>query len=248
MARYKHYDYTQPQLLPVHFDRQILPGTFASTLHYRIDEKSDLAVCEARDKNEAGGAPAYDPAMLLQILLCADSQGLIQSRQLEQLCRANVVGRALSAATTPHGTTIAAFVSSLAAESTTLFRNLWLVCDEAGRIGREMCALDGVKLPSNASKAWRGTQADRPQKAPQMHAAVKPLFATHGANDARDAPGSIGEAAERQMNTWHAAIEPIEGLLATHEDKLGTSGTPTPSTITANASAKMPPSQGVLQG
>jgi hypothetical protein len=48
----------------VHFDRQILPGTFEYTLNYLIDEKIDLARFEARDRNNEGGVPAYAPAML----------------------------------------------------------------------------------------------------------------------------------------------------------------------------------------
>jgi hypothetical protein len=35
-----------------------------------------------------------------------------------------------------------------------------LVCERQGLIGREFFAIDGVKLPSNASKAKSGTRAD----------------------------------------------------------------------------------------
>lgn len=42
MARYKHYDYAQTKMLPISFDRQILPGTFEYTLNYLVDEKVDL--------------------------------------------------------------------------------------------------------------------------------------------------------------------------------------------------------------
>jgi hypothetical protein len=28
MARYKEYDYSQGKFIPIHFDKQILPGTF----------------------------------------------------------------------------------------------------------------------------------------------------------------------------------------------------------------------------
>lgn len=248
MARYKHYDYAQTKLLPVSFDRQILPGTFEDALNYLIDEKLDLSIFEARYRNDEGGAPAYDPAILLKIILFAYSKGIIHSRKIAQLCRENVVCMALSADTTPHFTTIAAFVSSLSAEITTIFRTILLVCDEVGLIGREMCAIDGVQLPSNASKEWSGTKADLQQKAQKMHAAVEHLLSKHCANDASDAAGSIGEAAERQMKTLNAAIKKIEGFLATHEDKLGKSGTPKQSNITDNESAKMPTSKGVIQG
>jgi hypothetical protein len=33
MARYKDYDYSQGKFIPIHFDRQILPGTFEHSLH-----------------------------------------------------------------------------------------------------------------------------------------------------------------------------------------------------------------------
>ncbi len=39
MARYKDYDYTQGKFIPIHFDKQILPGTFEYTLHYFINNE-----------------------------------------------------------------------------------------------------------------------------------------------------------------------------------------------------------------
>ena len=39
MARYKEYDYSQGKFIPIHFDRQILPGTFEYSLHYLIDNE-----------------------------------------------------------------------------------------------------------------------------------------------------------------------------------------------------------------
>jgi hypothetical protein len=40
-----------------------------------------------------------------------------------------------------------------------------LVCDEAGLIGREMFAIDGLKLLFNVSKEWSGKKADVKKKA-----------------------------------------------------------------------------------
>ena len=113
---------------------------------------------EARYKNDEVGAPAYDPAILLKIVLYAYSRGITSSREIARLCRENVVFMALSADSAPHFTTIAAFVASLDREIASVFRDVLLVCDELGLIGREMFAVDGVKLPSNAAKEWSGTQ------------------------------------------------------------------------------------------
>jgi transposase len=248
MARDKPYDDAPMQMLPISVDRQIRPGTFEDTLDDLIDEKIDLSVFEARSKNDAGGAPADDPAMLLKIMLCAYSTGIIDSRRIEPRCREHVVGMALSADTVPHFTTMAHVVSSRSAASTMLFRHILLGCDAAGLIGQEMFAIDGGKLPSHASQAWSGTKADLTQKAQQMRRAVAHLLSKHQASDAADVDTPLQTAAARQMKTLNAAIEQVESFLATHEDKIGTSGKPKPSNITENDSAKMPTSKGVIQG
>ena len=46
MARCKHYDHGQSKLIPVDFDRQVLPGTFEYTLSYLIEHECD----QARDR------------------------------------------------------------------------------------------------------------------------------------------------------------------------------------------------------
>jgi transposase len=113
MARFKHYDYRQTKMLPVRFEEQILPGTFEHTLNGLIDKSIDLAVFEARYRNDDGGAPAYDPAILLKIILLAYSRGITSSRQIERLCRENVLFMAMSADSQPHFTTIAHFIATL---------------------------------------------------------------------------------------------------------------------------------------
>jgi transposase len=61
-------------------------------------------------------------------------------------------------------TTIARFVAELPGEITAVFRDVLLVCDEQGLIGKERFAVDGCKLPSNASRTWSGTRADLQKK------------------------------------------------------------------------------------
>ena len=87
MAKYKHYDYGQAKMLPVRFEEQILPGTFEYTLNRLIDERFNLEVFDAHYKNDDTGAPAYDPAILLKIILYAYARGVTSSREIERLCR-----------------------------------------------------------------------------------------------------------------------------------------------------------------
>jgi transposase len=248
MARYTHDDYSQMKMLPISFDRQILPGTFAYTRNYLIDEQVDLGGFNDRDKNDETGAPAYDPALLLKIVLFAYSKGILHSRKIEPLCRENVVCLALSADAVPPFTTSADFISSLAPEITTIFRNGLLVCDEAGLIGKEMFAVDGVTLPSKASKEWSGTKAELKKKGQKRQRAVEHLLSKHQANDRGDFDESMHTAADRQLKTLNRAIEKVETFLATHEETLGRSGKPIQSHITDNEAAQMPTAKGVVQG
>ncbi len=90
MARYKEYDYSQGKFIPIHFDRQILPGTFEYILHYLIDNEIDLSVFDLRYRNDETGAPAYDPAILLKVILYAYSRGtsLVKSHTTIFTCSA----------------------------------------------------------------------------------------------------------------------------------------------------------------
>jgi transposase len=86
MARYKpvHRD---PLLLPVVLAEQIQPGTFEFALDHLVDHELDLSALDARFRNDQTGASAYDPRVMLKIVLLAYSRGLITSRDIERACR-----------------------------------------------------------------------------------------------------------------------------------------------------------------
>jgi len=153
MPHFKPYSYEQTLLIPVDLKNQLQPGTFEFALNEIVDEM-DLSVFDGRFRNDETGAPAYDPAILLKIVLFAYSRGIISSREIERACRENVVFMALSADSRPHFTTIAEFISSMEREIAPLFRNVLMICAEEGLIGRQMFAIDGCKISSNCAKEW----------------------------------------------------------------------------------------------
>ncbi len=85
MAHYKHDDHGQTRMIAVSYEQQILPGSFKFTLHHLIDNDVDPSVFETRYHNDASGAPAYDSAILLKIMLYAYSKGITSSRKIECL-------------------------------------------------------------------------------------------------------------------------------------------------------------------
>src|SRR5512143_2504792 len=206
MARYKSYDYCQGKFISVHFDRQILPGTFEYTLHYLIDNEIDLSLFDSRYQNDKTGAPAYDPAILLKIILYAYSRGITSSREIAQCCRENVIFMALSADTRPHFTTIADFISTLDQEIIQLFLEVLLICDEMGLIGKEMFAVDGCKLPSNASKEWSGTKEELKNKKEKMEKAIGQIVKRHREVDDKETDRGVIEQEEQYVETLRGKV------------------------------------------
>jgi transposase len=248
MPRFKPYDYSQSKLLPVSFKEQILPGTFEHSLCCLIDNELDLSIFHERYRNDEVGRPAYDPAILLKVILLGYSRGITSSRRIAALCEQNVLFMAVSADSHPHFTTVADFVSSCHEEIAGLFRQVVLVCYELGLIGGELFAIDGCKLPSNASKEWSGTRADLRKKRKKVDRAVRRILKKHREADRREEDEDIVEREKRQVSTLRKASRKIRDFLSENDEKIGASGQPIQSNITDNESAKMKTSHGVIQG
>ena len=104
MARYKIVD-RSPKFLPIVLDAQLMTGSFEYALDYLIDTEIDLSGIAKRYRNDETGAPAYDPAVLLKIVLLAYSRGVVSSRAIERLCREKVLFMAISGDSAPQFTT-----------------------------------------------------------------------------------------------------------------------------------------------
>ena len=248
MARYKHID-TSPRFLAVDLKRQLLPGTFEHALDHLLDHEVDLSALDARFKNDATGASAYPPAMLLKVILFAYAQGIVSSRGIERACREHVTFIALCGDSGPHFTTLAQFVSTLGEDIARIFAQVLYICDRQGLIGREMFAIDGVKQPSNASKAKSGTRADFERQALKLEAAARRMLERHRKEDTRAVePDVAAKEAKRIERLRHDAAQ-MRTWLADHpQDRRGSKGSVRKSNRTDNESAKMATDKGVIQG
>lgn len=248
MARYKHIDIS-PRFLAVDLQRQLLPGTFEHALNHLLDHELDLTGFDSRFNNDVTGATAYPPAMLLKVILFAYSQGIISSRDIERTCREHVTFIALSGDSQPHFTTIAGFVSSLGDDIARIFTQILFICDKQGLIGREMFAIDGVKLPSNASKAKSGTRADFEHQATKLEKAARVMLERHREEDHRALePDLKAKETQRITRLQTDAAQIREWLTTNPEDRKGSKGAIRKSNRTDNESAKMATSKGVIQG
>jgi transposase len=254
MAKYKHYDYSQRVLVPVSFEEQLTPGTLEFAIHTLVENRMDMGVFEERYRNDETGRWAYDPKILLKVVLLGYCRGLIPSRKIERACRENVTFMALTCGQCPDHSTIAAFVSSMKEEILSLFRDILLVCDEMGLLGGTMFALDGSKLPSNASKEWSGTLSDLKKKQQKLEKKVEQLLKQHVEADKQDDEDEKEENSsglsnrEKQIERLKKKAERIEKFLKENGAKIGRRGKEIKSNITDNDSATMFTSHGTIQG
>ena len=249
MPRYKPYSYEQGQFIPIQFSRQIIPDSFEYALNHIVDNILDVSAFEGRIKNDEKGAPAYNPRILLKIIIYAYARGINTSRDIEQACQENVMFMALSANTKPHFTTIADFIGTLSDGIEPLFLAVLMYCDKLGLIGTEMFAIDGCKISSNASKEWSGTREDFEKKKRKYEESIKYLLKKHKEEDDRGlVEKDQREKEDRARASMEEKIKKIDAWLQTHEDKEGKNGNVKKSHLIDNESGKMPSSHGVIQG
>jgi transposase len=248
MAHYKLYSYSEVKYIEIRFDDLIKPGTVEYTIHSVVEHEIDRSIFESRYRNDTCGASAYDPAILLKIVLYAYACGIISSRRIAKACRENMRFIALAAGAQPHFTTIAHFVSSLGEEIKAVFLEVLSVCEAQGLIGHENLALDGCKLSSNAAKEWSGTQDELTHKQQKLEGMIEVLLETHQETDRAETAPELYAREAKQLKTLQARAQKLATWLSSHDDKIGARGVPIKSNITDNDSAKMKTSHGVIQG
>jgi transposase len=255
MAKFIPYDYNQSSMVVINFNDQIQTGTFEHAVHHLLDNKLDLSRFECVYKNDDYGRPAYDPALLLKIILFAYSKGITSSREIEWCCRHNIIFMALSCQSIPHFTTIAEFISGHCEAVESLFEQVLLICDEQGLLGNELFAIDGCKMPSNAAKEWSGTHKELAAKRDKIKHLIQHHTMKHQQQDLRE--GETDEEAKLQskrhkqaIETLNKAADKIDEFLNNNEARMGKGKrvTEVKSNITDNESAKMKTSKGTLQG
>jgi len=126
------------------------------------------------------------------------------------------------------------FVSTLADDIAKVFSQLLFICDRQGLIGGEMFAIDGVKLPNNASQAKSVTRAD---------------FERHRKQDEQTVEPDLQAREVQRIERLQQDAKQIRDWLTEHqEDRKGGKGAIRKSNRTDDESAKMATSKGVIQG
>ncbi|MBW2647988.1 MAG: IS1182 family transposase [Deltaproteobacteria bacterium] len=253
MAKYKSYDYAQRVMIPISLDDQLMPGTLEFAVHTLVETHMDTSIFDSHYHNDETGRTAYNPKVLLKIILFGYSRGLTTSRKLERACKENVIFMALACGQQPDHSTIAAFVSSMISEILPLFRDVLMVCEESSLLGGTFFALDGCKIPSNASKSMSGRFADLSRNKENLEKKIKQLLKEQLDADQQDSKNDNDKPSgttnrEKQIERLQKKADLIEEWLDENEPKIGKKGREVKSNVTDNDSVLMLTSHGTIQG
>src|SRR3972149_2884103 len=114
-------------------------------------EQMDLAAYYAAYRNDGWGAAAYDPAMMVAVLLYAYCQGLRSSRRIARALERDVGFRVVAANQQPDFRTICRFRAEHEKALERLFVQVLRMCREAGLVHLGEGALGGAKGGGHAA-------------------------------------------------------------------------------------------------
>jgi len=251
MPNFKKYNYDQTAMVVINFEEQLQPRTFEFTLHRLIDNHIDLSAFYDKYKNDDGGRSAYDPAILLEIILFAYSKGITSSREIQWQCEHNIIFKALSCDSVPHFTSIAGFVSGYPDAIESVFEQVLLVCDDQGLLGHDLIAIDGCKMSSDAAKEHSGTLDELEKKRSKIQRQVKHCMKEHKRLDRRKPKDrERKDQLEQSIETLGKHFDKVDKFLKTAAPRMGQGkrSKEVKSNITDNESGKMKTSKGTIQG
>lgn len=157
----------QQYLLPPSLKDWLPEGDLA---WFIIDATSQMDLSDFYEKYRADGwgRPAFEPQMMVSLLLYSYCMGERSSRRIERLCERDIAYRIITANQVPDHTTIARFRQETSENLERLFAKVLKLCGQAGLVRVGVVALDGTKIEANASLAKSRTSASIEEQVKKM--------------------------------------------------------------------------------
>jgi transposase len=143
-------DRDQAFLLPPDLRDWLEPGHLAWFVVEAVGEL-DLAAFYGRYRRDGWGRPAYDPRVMVALMLYAYAVGVRSARAIERRCVEDVAFRVVAANLRPDHATIARFRVEHERALAGLFGQVLAMCERAGLVRAGVVAVDSTKVAANAS-------------------------------------------------------------------------------------------------
>ena len=129
-----------------------LPGDHLAWFVVDVVAELDLGEFVSAYRTDGRGGAAYDPAMMVALLVYAYCVGERSSRRIQRRCLEDVAFRVVAANLMPDHATIARFRVIHEAALAGLFAQVLGLCERAGMVRPGLIAIDGTKMAANASR------------------------------------------------------------------------------------------------
>ena len=142
-------------------------------------------------EDETRGAPPFDPAMMVCLLLYAYCVGVFSSRKIAQACERNLAFLAIVGDDRPDFRTISDFRKPHFTAFADVFVQVLRLAAELGLVRLGNLAIDGTKLPGNASRHKAMSYGYMTKEIERLRAEIDALVQQAQSVDAEDdaAPG-----------------------------------------------------------
>jgi transposase len=120
-------------------------------------DQMDLTAFYGAYRENGQGQAAYEPSMMVALLLYSYARGNRSSRGIERGCREDVVYKLITAMRVPDHSTVAEFRRRHERAISELFNAVLELCEEAGLVEVGVIAVDGTKIRANASRGANRT-------------------------------------------------------------------------------------------
>ena len=144
-------DREQSFLLPPDV-REWLPESHLAWFVIDVVGVMDTSAFYAAYREDGHGRAAYEPSMMLALLLYCWSRGIRSSRAIERACVEDVACRVIAAHQRPDHATIARFVERHERALADLFGQVLALCADAGLATVGVIAIDGTKVAASANR------------------------------------------------------------------------------------------------
>src|SRR3954452_13908881 len=132
--------------------REWLPENHLAWFVIAAVEEMDLYPLSEAYRVDGRSRPAYEPAMMVTLLLYAYARGIRSSRKIERACTEDVAFRVVAALQHPDHATIARFIERHETALAGVFGEVLLLCARSGLASVGVIAIDGTKVRANASR------------------------------------------------------------------------------------------------
>jgi transposase len=114
-------------------------------------EEMDLAGFYSAYRADGHGGAAYEPSMVVGLILYAFATGVRSSRGIERHCRENVAFRVITGNLVPDHVTVARFICRHQRALAGLFTEVLKLCHKAGLVKSGVVSIDGTRIAGNAN-------------------------------------------------------------------------------------------------